>query len=191
LSKTRRVLYRTVPGNPPVSPAGERHHTSKSFVPNGAKVVPKRAKTICANSCQNSSGPYVILLISGVSIPDRAEPRENTELDLNKPYVSLNGTNFWCQKETCQQRVPKRDVPATRAKERRANACQKKYVPATRAKNNTCQRVPQRQRRVPKKKKKIFNKIQYCTVIYTSCVYHDEPRPLHVPCTQSALTTSH
>jgi hypothetical protein len=106
--------------------------TSKSFVPNGAKVVPKRAKTICANSCQNSSGPYVILLISGVSIPDRAEPRENTELDLNKPYVSLNGTNFWCQKETCQQRVPKRDVP-TRAKmtcqrvpkKIRANACQK------------------------------------------------------------------
>ena len=89
-------------------------YTSKSFVPNGARVVPKRAKTICANSCQNSSGPYVILLISGVSIPDRAEPRENTELDLNKPYESLNGTNFWCQKETCQ-RVPRKYVP-TRAK---------------------------------------------------------------------------
>ena len=157
-------------------------YTSKSFVPNGARVVPKRAKTICANSCQNSSGPYVILLISGVSIPDRAEPRENTELDLNKPYVSLNGT-IW--------HVP--DIGGV--KKRRANACQRE----------TCQRVPeiigtniwcqkkacQRQRRVPKKKKKIFNKIQYCTVIYTSCVYHDEPRPLHVPCTQSALTTSH
>ena len=157
-------------------------HTSKSFVPNGARVVPKRAKTICANSCQNSSGPYVILLISGVSIPDRAEPRENTELDLNKPYELLNGT-IW--------HVP--DIGGV--KKRRANACQRE----------TCQRVPeiigtniwcqkkacQRQRRVPKKKKKIFNKIQYCTVIYTSCVYHDEPRPLHVPCTQSALTTSH
>jgi hypothetical protein len=127
--------------------------TSKSFVPNGAKVVPKRAKTICANSCQNSSGPYVILLISGVSIPDRAEPRENTELDLNKPYVSLNGTNFWCQKETCQQRVPKRDVP-------------------TRAKKNTCQRVPKIIRAnachngnaaCPKKKKKYL--IKYSTVL--------------------------
>ena len=82
-------------------------------MPNGAKVVPKRAKTICANSCQNSSGPYVILLISGVSIPDRAEPRENTELDLNKTYQSFIGT-YWHQ-----FLVPEKDVPTQR------NACQK------------------------------------------------------------------
>ena len=74
------------------------------------------------------------------------------------------GTNFWCQKK---------DVP-TRARKRRANACQKK----------TCQRVPEKDVPTRAKKKKKFNK--YSTVIYTSCVYHDDPRPLHVPCTQSA-----
>ena len=61
-----------------------------------------------------------------------AELEKITELDLNKTYQSFIGTNFWCQKK---------DVP-TRARKRRANACQKK----------TCQRVPE-------KKKNLINTV--------------------------------
>jgi hypothetical protein len=94
-----------------------------------------------------------------VSNPAWAELEKITELDLNKTYESFIGT-YWHQ-----FLVPEKG---------RANACQKK----------TCQRVPEKDVPTRARKKKKFNK--YSTVIYTSCVYHDEPRPLHVPCTQSA-----